>query len=131
MPATSAMKLPTNRRVMVCLDMTRTSFCGARAARVIATGLEHRSEGSCFRGPNGPLPSPCGPPNRDTSHWGGRGVLSESAIRPSNTVHRKERPMNSRLTKLGIVLSLFGMAFVIGAGYAFFKVQEGQNSLTA
>jgi hypothetical protein len=39
--------------------------------------------------------------------------------------------MISRLKKLGIVLTLFGMAFVIGAGYAYIKVQEGRHSLQA
>jgi hypothetical protein len=39
--------------------------------------------------------------------------------------------MISRLKKLGIVLALFGMAFVVGSGYAFLKVQEGQRSLDA
>ena len=39
--------------------------------------------------------------------------------------------MNNRLTKLGIVLSIFGLVFVAAGGYAFMKVQEGQRSLTA
>jgi len=39
--------------------------------------------------------------------------------------------MNGRLTKVGIVITLFGFAFLIGAGYAYMKVQEGQRSLNA
>jgi hypothetical protein len=39
--------------------------------------------------------------------------------------------MNNRFTKLGIVLSIFGLAFVAAGGYAFMKVQEGERSLTA
>jgi hypothetical protein len=39
--------------------------------------------------------------------------------------------MISRLTKLGVVLAVFGLAFVAAGGYAFMKVQDGQNSLTA
>ncbi len=39
--------------------------------------------------------------------------------------------MIDRLKKLGIVLTLFGLAFVVAGGYAFIKVQEGQNSLAA
>ena len=39
--------------------------------------------------------------------------------------------MSGRLTKLGIVLTVFGLLFFIGAGYAWIKVQDGQRSLTA
>lgn len=39
--------------------------------------------------------------------------------------------MISRLKKLGIVLTLFGFAFIIGGGYAYLKVQDGQRSLDA
>ena len=39
--------------------------------------------------------------------------------------------MTGRLKGLGIVLALIGFGFVIGGGYAFFKVQEGQASLNA
>ena len=39
--------------------------------------------------------------------------------------------MISRLTKLGVVLAVFGLAFVVAGGYAFVKVQDGQRSLTA
>jgi hypothetical protein len=39
--------------------------------------------------------------------------------------------MNGRLTKVGIVITLFGFVFLIGAGYAYLKVQEGQRSLNA
>jgi len=39
--------------------------------------------------------------------------------------------MINRLKKLGIVLSLFGLVFVVASGYAFVKVQEGQTSLNA
>jgi hypothetical protein len=39
--------------------------------------------------------------------------------------------MTKRLRGLGIVLGLFGLAFVVAGGYAFFKVQEGQASLDA
>ena len=39
--------------------------------------------------------------------------------------------MFDRLKKLGIVLSIIGLGFIIGGGYAFIKVQEGQQSLAA
>ncbi len=39
--------------------------------------------------------------------------------------------MTGRLTKLGIVLAIFGLGFIVAGGYAFVKVQEGQNSLAA
>jgi len=39
--------------------------------------------------------------------------------------------MNTRLRRLGIILGIFGLAFVVAGGYAFFKVQEGQASLQA
>ena len=39
--------------------------------------------------------------------------------------------MIDRLKKLGIVLTLFGFAFMVGGGYAYMKVVEGQNSLQA
>ena len=39
--------------------------------------------------------------------------------------------MVERVKKLGIVLTLFGFAFIVGGGYAFLKVQEGQTSLNA
>jgi hypothetical protein len=39
--------------------------------------------------------------------------------------------MTSRLTRLGLVLSVLGLAFIVAGSYAFLKVQEGQRSLTA
>jgi hypothetical protein len=39
--------------------------------------------------------------------------------------------MIGRLKKLGIVLTLFGLVFVIGGGYAYLKVLEGERSLKA
>jgi hypothetical protein len=39
--------------------------------------------------------------------------------------------MITRMKRLGIVLSVFGLAFVLAGGYAFLKVQEGQRSLAA
>ena len=39
--------------------------------------------------------------------------------------------MESKLKKLGIVISVLGLAFVVGGGYAYFKVQQGQTSLQA
>jgi hypothetical protein len=39
--------------------------------------------------------------------------------------------MIGRLRGLGIVLGIIGFVFVIGGGYAFFKVQEGTASLNA
>jgi hypothetical protein len=39
--------------------------------------------------------------------------------------------MTGRITKLGIVLAIFGLGFILAGGYAFVKVQEGQNSLAA
>ena len=39
--------------------------------------------------------------------------------------------MTRRLRGLGIVLALFGLAFVVAGGFAYFKVQEGQASLDA
>ncbi len=39
--------------------------------------------------------------------------------------------MVSRLRKLGIIIAIFGLAFVAAGGYAFMKVQEGQHSLNS
>jgi len=39
--------------------------------------------------------------------------------------------MINRLKKLGIVLALFGLAFIAAGGYAYIKVQDGQHSLNA
>jgi hypothetical protein len=39
--------------------------------------------------------------------------------------------MERKLTRLGFVIAIFGLAFFVAAGYAFVKVQEGQNSLNA
>ena len=39
--------------------------------------------------------------------------------------------MINRLKKLGIVIAIFGLAFVAAGGYAFIKVQDGQRSLNA
>jgi hypothetical protein len=39
--------------------------------------------------------------------------------------------MAGRLKKLGIVLTLFGFVFIIGGGYAYLKVAEGERSLQA
>jgi hypothetical protein len=39
--------------------------------------------------------------------------------------------MNGRLTKLGIVLAIFGLAFVAGGAYAFIRTQDGAKSLQA
>jgi hypothetical protein len=39
--------------------------------------------------------------------------------------------MATRLQRLGIVLAVLGLAFVVASGYAFIKTQEGYNSLNA
>jgi hypothetical protein len=39
--------------------------------------------------------------------------------------------MIGRIKKLGIVLAVFGLGFIVAGGYAYVKVQEGQNSLAA
>ncbi|CAN5698862.1 hypothetical protein BH24CHL5_BH24CHL5_06270 [soil metagenome] len=39
--------------------------------------------------------------------------------------------MTIRLQRLGLVLAVFGLAFIVAGGYAFFKVQEGQRALNA
>ena len=39
--------------------------------------------------------------------------------------------MINRLKWLGVVLAVFGLAFVAAGGYAYFKVQDGQQALTA
>jgi hypothetical protein len=39
--------------------------------------------------------------------------------------------MINRLKRLGLVLAVFGIAFVAAGGYAYIKVQDGQKSLTA
>lgn len=39
--------------------------------------------------------------------------------------------MITRLRRLGIVLAIFGLAFIVGGGYAFIKTQEGYRSLNA
>jgi hypothetical protein len=39
--------------------------------------------------------------------------------------------MITRLKRLGIVLTVVGLAFILAGGYAFLKVREGERSLTA
>ncbi len=39
--------------------------------------------------------------------------------------------MINRLKRLGLVLAVFGLAFVVAGGYAYIKVQDGQKSLNA
>jgi hypothetical protein len=39
--------------------------------------------------------------------------------------------MFNRIKYLGVVLAVFGLAFVAAGGYAYLKVQDGQRSLTA
>jgi hypothetical protein len=39
--------------------------------------------------------------------------------------------MIKRLQRLGLVLALFGLAFVVAGGYAYIKVQDGQKALNA
>ena len=39
--------------------------------------------------------------------------------------------MINRLKWLGVILAVFGLAFVAAGGYAYLKVQDGQRSLTA
>ena len=39
--------------------------------------------------------------------------------------------MISRLTKLGVVLAVFGLMFVAAGGYAYLKVMDGQKALNA
>ncbi|HET7727863.1 MAG TPA: hypothetical protein VFK54_11135 [Candidatus Limnocylindrales bacterium] len=39
--------------------------------------------------------------------------------------------MADRLKRVGIVLTVLGLAFIAAGGFAFFKTQEGANSLTA
>jgi hypothetical protein len=39
--------------------------------------------------------------------------------------------VEKKLTRLGIVIAVFGLAFFVAAGYAFIKVNEGQHSLAA
>jgi hypothetical protein len=39
--------------------------------------------------------------------------------------------MLKRIKYIGIVMAVFGLAFILAGGYAFIKVQEGQKSLAA
>lgn len=39
--------------------------------------------------------------------------------------------MEKKLTRLGIVIAVFGLAFFVAAGYAFIKTQEGSRALNA
>lgn len=39
--------------------------------------------------------------------------------------------MEKKLTRLGVVIAVFGLAFFVAGGYAFVKVQEGQRSLNS
>lgn len=39
--------------------------------------------------------------------------------------------MNGRLKVLGVVLAVFGIAFIAGGGYAFYKTSQGANALAA
>src|SRR3954469_23613660 len=44
---------------------------------------------------------------------------------------RRKDPMQKKLTRLGVVIAVFGLAFVVAAGYAFIKTQEGTRALNA
>jgi hypothetical protein len=39
--------------------------------------------------------------------------------------------MNGRLQKVGIVLAVFGLAFIVGGGYAFYRTNQGAEALQA
>ena len=39
--------------------------------------------------------------------------------------------MEKKLTRLGVVIAVFGLAFFVAAGYAFVKTQEGTRALNA
>lgn len=39
--------------------------------------------------------------------------------------------MNGRLQKLGIVLAVFGLAFIVGGGYALYRTNQGSEALQA
>jgi hypothetical protein len=39
--------------------------------------------------------------------------------------------MNGRLKGLGVILAIFGLAFVAGGGFALYKTQQGANALQA
>src|SRR3954453_10046001 len=39
--------------------------------------------------------------------------------------------MEKKLTRLGMVIAVFGLAFFVAAGYAFVKTQEGTRALNA
>ena len=39
--------------------------------------------------------------------------------------------MEKKLTRLGIVIAVFGLAFFVASGYAFVKTQEGTRALNA
>jgi len=45
--------------------------------------------------------------------------------------YKREGIMSDRLKKLGVVLIVVGLIFVIGGGYAFSQVQNGYDSLQA
>ena len=59
-------------------------------------------------------------PDRDCEH-----------IRSSDEQEKEVGIMNGRLKVLGIVLAVFGLAFMAGGGYAFFRTQDGAKSLQA
>src|SRR3954452_19063990 len=39
--------------------------------------------------------------------------------------------MEKKLTRLGLIIAVFGLAFFVAAGYAFVKTSEGQRALNA
>jgi hypothetical protein len=43
----------------------------------------------------------------------------------------EDQTVNNRLKRLGVMLAVIGLAFIVGGGYAFYKTDQGGNALQA
>jgi hypothetical protein len=71
------------------------------------------------------------PPTSGHSHVLTGSGETESWNQPIKASCEGVIPMEKKLTRLGVVIAVFGLAFFVAAGYAFVKVQDGQSSLNA
>ena len=74
------------------------------------------------------MASPKGPFGNGGSAWL---TPTVDADRSRSTVVERDTTMTGRLRILGVVLAVFGLAFLAGGAYTFYRTQEGARSLQA
>jgi hypothetical protein len=92
-----------------------------------------RREGPVIEVPNGPrdvgpMASPKGPFGNGPRTWSGTTVDPDEI---KSITEERDTTMTGRLRILGVVLAVFGLAFLAGGGYTFYRTQEGARSLQA